>query len=200
MTHISWFMEKIISYLQTHFELSQTEVEIFLSSFTPLQLKKKDLFLEMGKTCQRIGLIQHGLMVCSYNQDGKEIVDEFAYEPGFVTNYYSFLSQTPSLKEIRCVEDCDLYVISRQKLAEMGKNYPFLERMSRKVSEQLFLRSQERICSLLLDSATLRYQKLVAFRSDLAKRIPQYLLAAYLNVKPETVSRIRKKLTKQAVS
>lgn len=193
-------MDKTQHFLQSHFELSQSEVEVFLSGFTPLALKKKDLFQEAGKTCHRIGLIQNGLMVCSYNKDGQEIVDEFAYEPGFVTNYYSFLNQTPSLKEIRCIEDCSLLVISRQSLEEMGKQYAFLERMSRKVSEQLFLRSQERISSLLLDSATLRYQKLIAQRLDLANRIPQYLLAAYLNVKPETVSRIRKKLAQQTFS
>lgn len=193
-------MGKIQHFLQSHFELSQNEVEVFLSGFTPLELKKKDLFQEVGKTSHRIGLIQNGLMVCTYNKDGQEIVDEFAYEPGFVTNYYSFLSQTPSLKEIRCVEDCSLFVISRQSLEEMGKQHTFLEQMSRKVSEQLFLRSQERISSLLLDSATLRYKKLIAQRADLANRIPQYLLAAYLNVKPETVSRIRKKLAQQTLS
>lgn len=193
-------MDKIQHFLQSHFELSQNEVEVFLSGFTPLELKKKDLFQELGKTCHRIGLIQNGLMVCTYNKEGQEIVDEFAYEPGFVTNYYSFLTQQPSLKEIRCVEDCRLYVISRQTLEKLGKQYTFLERMSHKVSEQLFLRSQERISSLLLDSATVRYQKLITQRPDLAQRIPQYLLAAYLNVKPETVSRIRKKLAQQILS
>lgn len=186
--------------MQQHFALNSSEVEVFLSTFTPLHLRKKDLFIEAGQVCHKVGLIQEGLMVCTYNQEGHEIVDEFAYEPGFVTNYYSFLSQTPSLKEIRCVEDCHLYVASRQALEELSKTQPFLEHMSRKVSEQLFLRSQERISSLLLDSATIRYQKLIAQRSDLAQRIPQYLLAAYLNVKPETVSRIRKKLSQPLLS
>jgi CRP-like cAMP-binding protein len=187
-------MESIKHYLCTLFQLSEEEADIFLSRFTRVELEKKAVFVEEGKICNKIGLIDKGLMMCVYNKNGEEIIYEFAFEQRFISDYYSFVTHTPSAKEIRCLEDTTLYVISRQHLEELGKAYPFVESMSRMVNERLFLQAHDRLKSLLLDTAQERYQQLLSGRPDLAERIPQYLIASYLHVKPETISRIRKKL------
>lgn len=177
------------------FDISHDEASIFLAEFRKKDVKKNEVFIAEGEICHVVGLIERGLMVCIYNKDGEEIIDEFGFENGFITNYYSFLTQTPSLKEIRALEDSTMYIISRQSLEQLGSQYPFIERMSRIMNEKLFLRAHDRIKSLLLESAQERYEKLIAQRQDLAKRIPQYMIASYLHVKPETISRIRKKLS-----
>ncbi len=97
-------------------------------------------------------------------------------------------------KEIRCSEDTTLYILTREKLEELCAANPFIERMNGKTNEGLFLRMHNRLQSLLLDTPLERYQKLIAERADLANRIPQYLVASYLNVQPETISRIRRKI------
>lgn len=185
-------MEEVQETLKRIFDLNEREAVLFLSAFTKTGLHKNDVFIEAGKVCNKIGLIGKGLMICVYNKDGREVVDEFAFENYFITNYYSFITHTPSEKEIRCIEDSTVYVISREQLAQLAASNPFVERMNSTMNERLFLRAHNRIKSLLLDSATERYQQLVTERPDLAQRIPQYLLAAYLNVSPETISRIRK--------
>ena len=185
-------MEEIKKTLKNIFHLSEKEFTIFLSAFTKMVLHKNDVFIEAGKICNKIGLIEKGLMTCVYNKDGNEIIDEFAFENYFITNYYSFLTHTASEKEIRCIEDTTLYVISREQLEQLATTNPFIERMNSIMNEKLFLRAHNRIKSLLLHSASERYQQLITERPDLAQRIPQYLLAAYLNVSPETISRIRK--------
>lgn len=188
-------MEKIKQQICLLFDISPEEAALFLAEFRKRELKKNDVFIEEGEVCHIVGLIEKGLMVCVYNKDGEEIIDEFGFENGFITNYYSFLTQTPSLKEIRALEPGIVHVISRQSLEKLGREYPFIERMSRIMNEKLFLRAHDRIKSLLLESAHERYEKLLAQRPDFAQRIPQYMIASYLHVKPETISRIRKKIS-----
>jgi len=67
------------------------------------------------------------------------------------------------------------------------------------MNENLFLKTHNRLTSFLLQSPLERYQRLITERHDLAQRIPQYLIASYLNVKPETISRIRKRIASQGI-
>lgn len=188
-------MEQLKKHVRSLFDLSDEETEIFLSKFTRTSLSKNDVFTTPGKVCHTIGLIEKGLMKCVYHRNGEETVFEFAYENSFISDYYSFVTLTPSEKEIRCLEDTIVHTISRENLEKLGKEHAFIESMSRKINEKLFLRMHDRLKSMLLDPAAERYQKLVAERQDLTQRIPQYLIASYLNVKPETISRIRKKIS-----
>ena len=182
-------------HIATLFNVSEENAGIFLSQFTSTALKKNEVFVAEGQVCNKVGLIAQGLMKCVYNKDGEEIVFEFAHECNFISDYYSFVTNTPSEKEIRCLEDTIVYVITRDKLEKLAAEHPFIESMSRAMNERLFLHMHDRLKSMLLDDAQTRYQQLLAQRNDLAQRIPQYLLASYLNVKPETISRIRKKMS-----
>jgi CRP-like cAMP-binding protein len=188
-------MDPLQQHLSSVFNLSAGDAGIFLSRFTKTNLRKNELFMAEGKVCHKIGLIEKGLMKCVYNRNGEETVFEFSWENNFIADYYSFVTHTPSEKEIRCMEDTTLYVITRDELEELAKEHAFVVGLSRTINEKLFLRLHERLRSMLLDTASERYQKLLAEKSDLAQRVPQYLIASYLNVKPETISRIRKKLT-----
>jgi len=188
-------LDPITKHITALFGLSEQNAGIFLSQFTRTALKKNDLFIAEGQVCNKVGLIEQGLMKCVYNKEGEEVVFEFAHEYNFISDYYSFVTNTPSEKEIRCLEDTTVHVITREKLQHLAAEHPFIEGMSRDMNERLFLRMHERLKSMLLDDAQKRYQQLLAQRHDLAQRIPQYLLASYLNVKPETISRIRKKMS-----
>lgn len=191
-------MEELKKHIRSLFDLRDEETDIFLSEFSRTSLSKNDVFITPGKVCHTIGLIEKGLMKCVYHQNGEEIVFEFAYENSFIADYYSFVTLTPSEKEIRCLENTIVHTISRENLERLGKEHPFIESMSRKINERLFLRMHDRLKSMLLDPAADRYQKLIAERQDLTQRLPQYLLASYLNVKPETISRIRKKISNRS--
>lgn len=189
-------MNHTLTYLTSAYKLTLKEADVFLSAFEQTVLKKNDVFVKPKEICHKIGLIQSGLMKCSLVGDGVEKVFEFAYENTFITDYYSFTTQLPSEKEIICIEDTIVYTITRQKLAELSAKHTFMERMSRMTNERLFLRMHEKLTSLMLDSAVVRYKKLIADRWDLAQRVPQHLLASYLHVRPETLSRIRRKIAK----
>jgi CRP-like cAMP-binding protein len=188
-------LKALTKHIGVLFNLSEQQAGIFLTQFSPTILKKNEVFVAEGQVCNKVGLIEQGLMKCVYNKEGEEVVFEFAYELNFISDYYSFVTNTPAEKEIRCLEDTTVYVITREKLQMLAAEHPFIESMSRAMNERLFLRMHDRLKSMLLDDAQERYKKLLADRPDLAQRIPQYLVASYLNVKPETISRIRKKMS-----
>jgi len=123
-------MEKIEKQLQSLFDISEEEATIFLAEFKKKELKKNEIFVAEGEVCHVVGLIEKGLMVCVYNKDGEEIIDEFGFENGFITNYYSFLTLSPSQKEIRTLEPCIVYIITRKSLEKLGSQYLFIEKMS----------------------------------------------------------------------
>jgi len=175
-------------------QLQKDDLNIFLSKFKPVSLKKGDYFIREGQLSRKVGFIVQGSMLCSYNKNGEQIIDEFSLDKEFITDYYSFLTNSPAGKDVKCLEDTKLVVIDYDDMQNLYHQNPVFERVGRLMAEALFMNWQQKAKSLMLDNAEERYVKLIAKRPDLAQRVPQFLIASYLNVKPETLSRIRKKI------
>lgn len=133
-------------------------------------------------------------MFCVYNKDGIDKIDEFSFENDFITDYLSILTHAPADKDIICLEDCEILVVEIQKLNNLYSQDPIFERIGRLMAEGLFINWHLKAKSLSMDNAETRYKNLVTMRPDLPQRVPQYLVASYLNISPETLSRIRKKM------
>tara|TARA_B100000212_G_C27209074_1_gene462172 strand:+ start:198 stop:779 length:582 start_codon:yes stop_codon:yes gene_type:complete len=185
----------LIEHLSKVLPLANNELQSFISAFNPLFLKKGDCFIKEGQYKKRLGLIVKGCMYCYYNKDGEEIIDEFSLDYEFITDYYSYLTNTPIEKNVKCIEDTEMLVIDFDNLEKQFSNTQKFERMGRIIAENLFINWQQKAKSLMLDNAETRYLKLISKRADLIQRVPQYLIASYLSVKPETLSRIRKKIS-----
>jgi len=186
---------KMIQFLIDNFELTAEEAKVFSASFFYKNYSKGAIFIPYGKTCNQIGFVKEGILKCVTIGKNKEIIDDFTFENQFVTNYYSFLTETKSTKNIICIADCSLLVIDRKKLQLLSQNHPFIEQIARKVTEKLYLSLHQKINDLRLLNAEERYLKLFKSNKRILTDIPQYDIASYLNVSPETVSRIRKKVT-----
>ncbi|MBL4668920.1 MAG: Crp/Fnr family transcriptional regulator, partial [Flavobacteriales bacterium] len=172
----------------------EDDLKKFLSKFKPASLKKGEYFIREGQISRKIGFIVSGSMLCSYNKDGEEIIDEFSLDKEFITDYFSFLTNSPAEKDVKCLENTELIVISYEDMQQLYAQNPMFEKVGRLMAEALFMNWQQKAKSLMLDDAKARYLKLITRRPDLPQRVPQYLIASYLNVKPETLSRIRKKM------
>ncbi|WFO15036.1 Crp/Fnr family transcriptional regulator [Cellulophaga baltica 4] len=183
-------MEK---FLINNFNISASDAQLFSDSFERINLMKGEKFITYGKVSNRVGFVEKGLLKCTLIGSEKSVVDDFAFENQFVANYYSFLKQEKSNKEIVCLQDSVLRIITRKKLEELSK-YPFIEQIARQVSEQLFITTSKKLEDIRLLSAEERYLKLVKIDKRITDKIPQYEIASFLNVSPETVSRIRKRL------
>ncbi|MCR9248829.1 MAG: Crp/Fnr family transcriptional regulator [bacterium] len=178
-------------FLIKNFNISSAEADLFSSSFDRISIKKGEKFIDYGQVCNKVGFIEKGLLKCTLMGNGKSIVDDFAFENQFVANYYSFLNREKSNKELVCLKDSVLRVITRKKLEELAIDHAFIESIARQISERLFLSTAKKLEDLKLLSAEERYLKLVKLNKRVINEIPQYEIASYLNVSPETVSRIR---------
>ncbi|GGZ68414.1 Crp/Fnr family transcriptional regulator [Algibacter mikhailovii] len=132
-------------FLVEKFKISESEAEIFSASFKKINLNKGDLFIDFGKVSNKIGFVETGLLKCTLIGSKKSFVDDFVFENQFVANYYSFLKQEASNKEIICLKNSVLHVITRNKLEKLGEKHPFVAEIARQVSEQLFLSTAKKL-------------------------------------------------------
>lgn len=174
--------------------LDAEEKEYLLSLFTTRQYKKGDLLLKEGQVCKEVGFIEKGLVRYFINKEGEELISEFGKERDFVCNYQSFLDHSPSTRNIQAIEDVTLLVISYNDLQLMYKNVKEGEKFGRLVCEQIFVSSLKQITSLYTDPPETRYLQFIQTYPDLQQRIPQYYISSYIGVKPQSLSRIRKRL------
>jgi CRP-like cAMP-binding protein len=110
-------------------------------------------------------------------------------------NYESFIPQLPSTKNIQALEDCDILQISYADLQVFYKSIREGERFGRLVIEQVFIKTLKDLSSFYSNTPEYRYQKFITQHPDLQQRISQYHIASYVGVKPQSLSRIRKRIS-----
>jgi len=187
-------MDKLIGTIKYLIRISENEEILIKKLFKPLQLKSGDYFLEEGQVCRHVGFIEQGLMRYHMNNDGNQKTLYFSKEGGFVCNYQSFLPREPSNTSIQAIEDTALQIISRENLQRLYSEIAEGEKLGRLAIEDVFLSSIQQLKSFYKDSPAARYQLFLQAYPDLAQRIPQYHIASYVGIKPQSLSRIRKKL------
>ena len=124
---------------------------------------------------------------------GEEKTSNFFTEEQWVISLQSFGLQMPANHYLDCCEDSMLVVGNRREEA-LYKQFPKLETVSRKVMEKVFAEQQELMGAYFIDTPEQCYLKLLATRPDLFQRLPQYQIVSYIGVKPESLSRIRKRI------
>ena len=126
--------------------------------------------------------------------NGDEKTGKFYQEGTWLGDFGSFSTNTLSLRNYVAIEKSELFVLSFSEVQNLLPKIPVMEKFGRLNAEKLLLEQMNRNRSFLLDDAKTRYAKFKLDFPELQQRIPQYLIAQYLNIKPETLSRIRKKL------
>ncbi len=174
--------------------LSREEFIHFATLLTTRRLAKHELFLRAGEVCTHIAFINQGCLRYYYLKDGNEFNGQFFFEGAWVGDYHSFLTGQPSVQYIDALEDTDLLIIKRTDLQMLYDEHPRFERFGRLLAENVVIGSQRRTASLLFDTPEERYLKLIVDRPKVMERIPLHHIASYLGVKPESLSRIRKRL------
>ncbi len=186
------------TFLIDTFQITKEEAQIFSSSFRTEEYLKGDIFIKSGIVCNKIGFVKKGILKCIAVGKEKELIDDFIFDNQFVSDYYSYLIKKKSTKDIICLENCTIHVIDRKKLEKLSKNYPSIGLIAKQVTERLYISTQQKLDDLRLLNAEERYLKLLDSNKRFVDKIPQYEIASYLSVSPETVSRIRKKLIKRS--
>jgi CRP-like cAMP-binding protein len=137
--------------------------------------------------------VVHGIFKLFYRQEGKEKNMLFFQEGHFMSDYFSFLTGTPSIRPIKALEASQLVVISKENLHKLYQESRSWETFGRQVAEQAYIYAVQRGNRLIHDPAEVRFVTFLEEYPRLLNRIPQYEIASYLNISPETLSRLRKK-------
>ena len=109
----------------------------------------------------------------------------------------NFEGKTASKHNLVCVENTTVVIGNEQKAQELIKQFPRFETISRQIMETVFMEQQNLMTSYITDKPEQRYLKLIETRPNIFQRVPQYDIATYIGVKPESLSRIRRKLQKK---
>ena len=187
-------INSLLDSIQNLITLSPSEAELVKSLFKEKIYKKGDFFLAEGQICKQVGFVAKGLMRYYINHDGEEKTYAFSQENDYVCNYESFLPQSPSSKIIQALEDCDVLVISHGDLQVLYANVREGERFGRIAIETVFIQLLKDITSFYTETPELRYQRFIENHADLQQRVSQYHIASFVGVKPQSLSRIRKRI------
>jgi len=187
--------EQLIDGIKSFIKLESHETDLLEELFKERFIKKGDFFLGEGQVCKYAGFIVKGLMRYYINHDGEDRTYDFAHENNFVCNYESFIPKTPSTKIIQALEDCEILQISYEDLQILYKSIEEGERLGRLVIEQVFIQTLQALTSFYTDAPEYRYEKFIQKHPDLQQRISQYHIASYVGVKPQSLSRIRKRIS-----
>jgi CRP-like cAMP-binding protein len=176
-------------------ELTEEEKEISKSFFIPKKLRKKQYLLQEGDPCKYVAFVEKG-MLRSYTVDDKasEHIVQFAFEGWWIADQYSFLTGEPSVYNIDALEDSELLLLTKTAEEEMLKKIPKMDRYFRILLQNSLIATQRRLISSLSHTAEERYIELVQFSPTIPQRVPQHMMASYLGITPETLSRIRKQM------
>ncbi|WKN43378.1 Crp/Fnr family transcriptional regulator [Tunicatimonas pelagia] len=174
---------------------TEEELDAILSEGHRKTATAKELVFQAGNTFNKIWFIESGMMRAFRIIDGKDYTFFFFTKQNFAVDYHSFLTKTPSPLFFEVIADIEYMEFSRDTIFSLYDIHPRFERVGRIMAEQAFVSATERFRQLQGESLEVRYQKLLAQDPELFQTIPQHHIASYLSVRPQSLSRIRAKLS-----
>ncbi len=187
-------LEQIKSFYQNFIRLTDENWVLLSSKFKVVHLKKGAKLHDVGEVCNYVTFVNKGILRAYHLIDGKEIIETFFVENEYLSDYCSFLTRTPAHTIIECLEDCELVLLDYDSVQELYEKVDEFQKFGRLMAEYLFIVISMRSNSLLFESPEQRYINFQKDNADLLQRVPQYMIASYLGITPEALSRIRKRI------
>ena len=184
--------------LNKYEQLTIQELSIFNSLLQVKKVPRKSLLLNKGEVCKYEAFIVKGCIKTYFiDKNEKEVILTFSVENWWVSDIGSFHEQTPSKMYIETIEDSELLILTRETKAELLYKVPKFEKIFRLLVQRHLASYQERHFEMIALSAQERYLIFLKKYPSITQRVPQHLIASYLGVSPEFLSKVRAKLVKQ---
>jgi CRP/FNR family transcriptional regulator, anaerobic regulatory protein len=175
--------------------LSDQECTQLADLFNPLKLEKREQWILQGDMFTHIAFVVKGCIRTYFMKHEQERTSQFFFENSWYTDYESWVTRQPTSVSVEALEPTELMLLPFRELERLYEQNPKFERVGRLMAEDTIIRIRNRNISLLNDSPEERYLQLMEQRPKVIRRVPQNLIASYLGIEPETLSRIRKKIT-----
>jgi len=188
---------EIVQLLEGALELNEEEAKAVTECIPIKTFEKGHVLLREGQVSNESYFNIQGLVRKYYLVDGEEKTTQFYIEKDAISSLQSYNLKIPSNHYLECIEDCRLAILSRDKEQELFERVPAFESICRVSVEEELGAYQDKLAQFMISSPEKRYLDLMENRPDLLQRVPQYHLASYLGVKPESLSRIRKRIAQR---
>lgn len=184
--------EHFEAYIKSHVDLPAEELKYMRSLAMEKKLRRRQLLLKEGEVCRHKVFVVKGLLR-SYQlrEDGTEHIMRFAPENTWMIDHGSYVNQTPSKYNIEALEDAAVILWSRDDFEELMAASPTIKAFSEKVKETSFEAIQERILVNISYTVEEKYENFITSFPEVFGRVPLHMIASYLGVSRETLTRVR---------
>lgn len=186
--------DNLIEYLQSKITITPQEIEMVKEVCRLKKLRKKQYLLQEGDVWRYNAFVSKG-MVRTYRVDekGQEHIFQFSPENWWAGDRHSYLSETPARFNIEALEDTEVILIPKGDYENLLEAIPAYNTFARMLLERSFVALQNRIHAGISFTAEEKYKEFIKTYPDILNRVPQHMIASFLGVSPETLSRIRTK-------
>lgn len=176
-------------------KLSKEDFDEFLSLTKTIVISKNDFFISEGTSAKFIAYVNKGVLY-SYTVDNKgdKHVVQIAWENHWISDLYSFLSNELSNFNVQAIEQTEITIINKDNFEKACDKFPVFERFFRLLIQNAYISAQKRVSRIYGNTAEERYLKLIKDNPQIIQRVPQHYIASYIGIKPQSLSRIRKKM------
>ncbi|MBE9463650.1 Crp/Fnr family transcriptional regulator [Dyadobacter subterraneus] len=181
-------------YIKDIVYLSDEQMQLALSFFKPSSHQKYDLLVREGEIGGYMNFVVKGcLRIYFVREDGQESTRHLAFENQFATGLASFITMKPSTENIQVMEDCNLLRITRKDFYYLLGIIPAWEKFFRFYLENAYINNLQILQREITKDAEFRYKELLERNPEIVRRLPNKIVASYLNMSPETLSRMKSK-------
>lgn len=186
-------------YLTSHLNIDETAISSLLENCTTKKVKRDQFLLREGEICKHTFFVEKGLLrQYSIDKKGKEHVIGFGPENWFVTDRESVYFNQPSAYYIHALEDSELVLVDELFAQSLSEKFPVFTDFNNRLLHNHIRHLQHRINLLLGASAEDRYLHFLDTYPDIFSRVPQTMVASYLGITPESLSRVRRELAQRS--
>jgi len=186
----------LIKFMEKYTDFSKEELPEVLGKMVVESYQKGTILLQQGDISRKCYLVLNGcIRQYSCGEDGKETTNNFFTEEQSVTMFISYKLRQPSDYSLSCVEDTTVLIGDMASEEEMYNKFPALQNITRSMLELNFGETQDASARFIAETPEERYRSLAEQRPGLVNRVPQHQLASYLGITPESLSRIKKRLS-----
>jgi CRP-like cAMP-binding protein len=184
-------LENIAHYLHRYMPLSKDDVRLLMQYCELRQFDKKTMLLKEGETDNYLSIVVKGLVRKYIRVKKNEVILQLATEGHVIHSEISFLTRTPSVVELETLEPTTLVSIRYDRMQEALEKYPNGEQLGRLILTRMYIKKDERKFERATKTMRERFLAYVEKHPHMLQRVPQKYLASYLNIKPETFSRLK---------
>jgi len=185
------YLELVLAYVRRFMDMSEDEFSVLIPYFEIRSFEKKALVLRAGEIDNYFNIIMKGLARKYLPTRKKEITTQIGVEGQMIYSEISFNLRQPSMAVIEALEPLTLLSISFDNIQQIYERHPKMEKLARLIIIDMFIRKDKRKFRLLNTSTRQRFLDYVNDHPAMVQRVPQKYLASYLNIKPETFSRLK---------